>query len=392
MDQVLLDLASKLTGSGYFQPLVILLAAGAGILLLNVLTQAFVEHFKERAGRRNLVERHLRPVIDAADRLISRISDILITYQLKMRQLRLACVLPSPPEHLAKLSPLSINRFESTAFRLLRFLAIAEYFSRNTIDIPGFRLLDRARYFLNHKIPVGLRGHLFQSTMLRTEVQEEMATRMLDIEPQMRAWDLSVGKFCSAVTSGRFDPSLFDTAQQVFTVDTALLASQQEISRGKPEWRHLLNLAQLAVYLIDFSQELGRASTWEEQRTFLVRLIVQWNGDSVKPRYFYEPGDLETRNYLDTYPGRVLPAGALATIFGRIGEALHLSRPVGRFVIYCKLNIRGGRFRRRHDTKAIRKWGIKIRTPDGWQRLRLRDKLYALYADVGRYAQRRIVD
>ena len=152
-----------------------------------------------------------------------------------------------------------------------------------------------------------------------------------------------------------------------------------------------LALIHLCVYLIDFFQEFDNNCRWEEERVVFVRIIVQANTASVRHRYLYEPGDLVTGNYLDTYPGRLIPPPLLMSILVALLDRVRLLRPLERLTKWLKLNLRGGRYRRRHDTKRIGSYGLRIRAAGRWRDLRYSDDVRTVYQALRDYESARMV-
>jgi hypothetical protein len=367
-----------------------LIYAGAALILVNIISHLVIEVVRERVERKQAIVRYLRPVLKTVADLISRLSDILIVYHEKYQSILISYNPECISDRFKILCPLDMNRHESTAFRLINFLLVAEYFRRKTTDTPTFDLLERAEYYLQHKFPVALRGNLYSHHLLATEVQEELAAAILRLYNKPAA-DFSIGDFCNLLSSGNYDIKLFNAAMKFFFVNLSLLKNKQEIDRNSDEWRHILTLAHFGVYLIDFFQDLGNNCQWEEQRLFFVKMIKVWNSGSVRSRYLYEPGDLSTSNYLDTYPGRLAPRGMIYGLMESLAELLDLQRLRSRFTKYIKLNRRGLKFRRRHHTKFIHSWGIRIRGSNNIWDLKISDDLQTVYDEVTRYLQTRLV-
>jgi len=390
MQQFLVD-AARLITSDYASFALTLISAGVAIILVNILSHRLIEAYKQKSERRQTVTRHLRPVLKAAADLVSRLSDILITHQEANLKIFNNPQFHDTASNPRTLRPSGITRHESTAFRLINFLLVAEYFRRKTADTPSFDLLERSEYYLQHKIAVALRGNLYGCPLLATEVQEEMAAGILRSFGDKPAADFSIGDLCDLLSSQKYDAELFKAAMRVFQVDTHPLGNRQEIDRNALSWCHMLTLAHFGVYLIDFFQEISDNCQWEEQRLFFVKLIKEWNSSSVRHRYLYEPGDLSTTNYLDSYPGSLAPRGMVLSLSVRAAGVFHMERGFSRVTKFVSFNRRGLRFRRRHHTKAIHSWGLRIRGSDRTWEVRMHDDLHTVYDEVKGYLKKRLV-
>jgi hypothetical protein len=388
MEEFLIDVArSAGNGPGAFVwPLIL---AGAALILVNILSQRIIQRLSDTAKRREEVTHHLQPVLDAAADLVSRLSDILIAHQQTYLRIFQAYDPQSAVSRLGALRPVDMNRHESTGFRLVYLLALAEDFRRKTAGTRTFPLLERADFYLQHKIAVALRGNLYGHQLLSTEMQQEMAAAALRSPKVKQALDFTTGDLCALMSSGAYDPQLFKAALDVLCVDTAALGADKEIDRNSEAWRHILSLAQLGVYLIDFFHDLGNNCQWEQQRVFFVKLVCEWNQASARYRYLYELGDLDTGNYLDSYPGELAPRGVVYSLTGLLAEILHLRRAVGRVTKFMSLNRRGLRFRRRHHTKTIHSWGIRIRGDGRTWELDIRKDRRTVYDDLKAYLRAR---
>ena len=191
--------------------------------------------------------------------------------------------------------------------------------------------------------------------------------------------------------STEYDLALFNETLKFFSVDVSPLLESQEIKRDDDTWKHLLTLAHLGVYLADLCQDFGRTSQWEEYRIFFARLIKEWNKDSVKERHLYEAGDLKTNNYLDSFPGRLSPLDSLENMVRRLLYTLYVGRPIERIWKSVVLNLRGSRFIRRHDIKAVGKLGLEIKEKGTWKKFNWGDELPEVYEAVRAYSKRRLI-
>lgn len=383
--------AAKAQASSFGGLLLPLVLAGIALILVNTLSARFIGWWSERVGRRQELQRRLRPVLKAAADLVSRLSDILIAHQSTYLAMYKTYKDQDKLARFKSLRPLEMNRFESTGFRLVNLLLLAEEFRRRTSDTPAFRKLERAEFFLQHKIPVALRGNLYGYQLIGTEAQEEIAAAALRSFNNRPGSEFSVGDLCSFMSSGTYDRELFNVAVKVFQVDTTCLQDASEIDRNAAAWLHILTLAHFGVYLIDFFQDLANNCQWEEQRLLFVKLIKEWNTGGKRHRYLYEPGDLEGTNLLDSYPGRLAPRGFAFDVARRLAALLRVNRLASRIAKYLTLNRRGLKFWRRHHPKTIHSWGIKIRGQDRVWTIKLRDDLRTVFRDVGTYLESRSV-
>jgi hypothetical protein len=390
MYEVLVRVAEAFKGErfGLFLALVL---AGSVLIAVNAVSHALIEILKGRSQRRALVTRALRPALGASERLISRMADIFVTHQERMAGIIREYDALASRDRLPTLTPISMNRHESTAFRLAHLLSLIQYFLRETVDTPTFPLLERANYYLEHKIRVGLRGYVYNIALMSTKVQEEIGEQFFQYAGEKNPFDLSADRFLSFLTSRRDGPDLFTALMTTLHVDTTPLVKGQDLVRAEKNWCRMLALAHLSVYLIDFFQEFENNCRWEEERVLFVRLIVQWNADSTRHRYLYEPGDLSTGNYIDTYPGRLTPPSPLMSICIDGLERLRIRQAIERFVKWTKVNLRGGRYRRRHDSKRIHGWGVSIKTAQGPRDLRSSNDLLSVYQALKAYESTRVV-
>lgn len=358
-----------------------LVLAGTGLILVNVLTHRLVAQASFRARRREQVARNLKPLLRATADLISRLVEILITHKRAVVEAISAYDPAGLDTRLdsAIQTSADLNRHETTAYRLINYLTLANYFGRETSGIAPFPVLDRAEYFLQHKVAVGLRGNLYNMNFLSTELQEDLATSYLECDRTLRATDLSSGIFLAHVKAKKYPRDFFRRALDLLGVVPPFAHSQDAIDRSKKEWKHTLVLAHLAIYLIDFYQELGNDPQWEEHRVFLVRLVRQWNADASKHRYLYEPGDLESADYLRTFPARrTSRESSLYSLPSLFGLRDALSR-TGKWIT---LNLRGARFGRRHHPKRLKSWGTRIKLGKRSFDIRWDSDLWEVYTNV----------
>ena len=255
------------------------------------------------------------------------------------------------------------------------------------------------QYFLQHKIATGAKGNLFGLGFLSTETQEDMAANYLKCDPSARAADLTAGSFLNHLQAGKYPTVLFQKALEFVGVIPPYYDTWGVMNRTEQKWKHTLVLAQFVIYLIDFYQELAQDPQWEEHRVFFVRLVKQWNADiNGKSRYLYVHGDLNSDNYLDTFPSNrtsrqsavfssSLFRMAISCVTAAVVlEALYftgilawkhvwplllffvlflivekIGRPLSYLIKWCGLNIRGSRFGRRHYPKRIGSKGVTVK-------------------------------
>ena len=349
-----------------------LLLSGTGLILVNLATHRLVARHDFRVRQREQMDRHLKPLLRGTADLISRLVEILIT----QKAATVDAIRDYAPDDLDKRltkelpTAAELNRRETTAYRLVNYLALSASFSRETSGLSPFPRLDRAEYFLQHKLAVGLRGNLYGLSFFSTELQEDMARAYLESNSDSRAVDLSAGMLLANLKSGRFPLDFFRRALDFVGIVPPYAAGQGSatgqvappnasfrVDTAAEAWKHTLCLAQFGVYLIDFYQELANDPQWEEHRVFFVELVRQWNVAANKRRYLYEPGDLKTNDYLRTFPAQRtsrqsalygLPLFGLRDVLSRLRTAV-------------VLNLRGSRFGKRHHPKVLRRWGVRIK-------------------------------
>jgi hypothetical protein len=394
----MLDLVQILQSIGALPKVFLtLVLAGATLIFVNTITDTLIHYVRSRARRNDHVTRHLKPLLRATADLITRISDILI---LKKPAI-IEAINDYDEDDVSRIKDLSPTEFFSnkhvtTAYRLIDFLAIAKYFGRQTAEISSSPRLDRIEYYLQHKILVGLRGNLynFKIKSLNAAMQENLAISYLECDRSRRAADLSIGNFLSYLKEGKYDITLFKAALDFFDLDISKAKIEDRPNLESNEWKHTLNLAHLSVYLIDFYQELAVDPQWEEYRIYFVSLIRYWNASASKKLYLYQPGDLESNNYLDTFPTKWTSTQSIVGVqlsrifrFLRISENKRLNRVKKRI----SLNYRGARFGKRHHPKKIRSWGLQIKTRHGYHKVRWDDSLETVYSTVKTYLRSRLL-
>lgn len=380
---------------GYLKLGITLVIVGASLILVNVATHALISNFQERKKDKEKVKRTLKPLLRAAADLISRIVEIQITENPALKDAITNYHSGYPENRLETLVPDKMNRLESTAYRLVLFLSLAKYFERETCDISTLPLLDRIEYFLMHKIAVAMRGNIYQLKLLGTELQEEIATNYLDHANQRRATDLSIGSYLfhlNDADKGKYNSKLYESAMKFFTYDLESTKIGDIIDRNNKHWKQRLVLAHLGIYLIDFYQEMAIDPQWEEHRLFFVSLVRQWNADAPKHLYLYEPGDLEKKNYLITFPAkRTSRQSDIFNVFRLVPDLFGLRELVQLRIKHFSLNVRGSRFGKRHHTKSIHSWGVSIRAKSQSYNIKWDDDLITIYENVRNYLRVRFI-
>lgn len=367
--------------------------SGIVLIVVNLLTHMGINYVQTRSQQVAQVRQKLNPLLHATADLVSRISEILITNNKSMLEAIASYEPETLPKRIKYLSVLNINRHESTAYRLVNFLALSAHFTRKTADLPAFPLLDRIDYFIHHKIAVALRGNLYGLRLLNTELQEEIAARYLDRDRSLEAVDLTLGQFVDALKEGDYDASLFKASLDLFSLDCVVVKMTSPIDRNSDKWKHALVLAHLAVYLIDFYQELAVDPQWEEHRIFFVRLIRQWNTDAPKHLYLYEQDDLEGDNYFDTFPAhRTSDQSVLFSLSQMIPKMFGFRMWIARQCKTIRLQYRGSRFGKRHHPKSIESWGVSINVGARVYEIRWTQDLKSVYDDVRAYLKVRLLD
>jgi hypothetical protein len=350
-----------------FVPLV---AAGIIFVLVNTLSHIAQQQYNERRAHKQTVEKALAPLLNATSDLISRIGEILVFQRpsmlesLRTQKDKMASEILGDGK-LDMLRPEQLDRVQSTAYRLLRFLVFVHHFYRITADVPLFSRLRHANYFLQRKISTSLKGGLYSAVLLSKETQEHIAAEILDLEHSRSASDFNVGYFCRLIRDGDLDPDLLRLAVQVFLVDPEPIKEYKEIDHHATNWHKILALAHFGVYLIDFFQDLSQSPRWEEYRIFFVALIRHWNHKAVATRYLYDMGDLDagSNNYLDTYSDRLAwghPLYWIERFIPKSRRRVSLKTRYRRFIKGRVLLARGARYVGAHHHKDVGGKGLVI--------------------------------
>lgn len=389
MENLLADFALRFSEAGELLGLVLaLVSAGIVLILANTVTHSLQNRFSERRRHRLRVERHLEPLLDATSDLVSRIGEIIVFQRPSMMQ---ALGMYDRGAELPKFDPQNLDRHQSTAYRLIKFFAAARSFQRNTADIPTFSLLRRVNYYLERKLPTAFKGNLYQIEGIPKEVQECIGDDLLD-QKRGRVTDLGVRNFCNLVNDASFDAGLLRYALDFFAVDPLPLKRHDNIDPQSENWRHLLSITHVGIYLIDLFQDLGRNPRWEEYRVFLVALVRQWNRSASARRYLYEKDDAapEARNYIDTYSERVAwrhAAFRIAHLVPRIELLGKLRRRLQRLARWDVVRKRGKRYVGPHPPKWAHGKGLYIGGGSVLTDLRWDDDLESLHDAVCYYLQ-----
>ncbi len=370
-----------------------LVVVGIVLILVNTFSDYLIRSREERRRQFKLVTSHLKPVLSATSDVISRICEIIVT----QRPHTLGAIARYDPlkheERVVQISQFTMNRHESTAYRLIRLLGLSNQFLHKTAGTPSFPLLDRAEYFLKHKMAAGLRGNLYGISFISRELQLEMATVFDKSQERDVARELSIGEFCDLVKKDEFARHSYKLALDLFAVDCTPLITNKPVDRNDENWKHILALAHLCVNLIDMDQTLGGHAQWEEYRVFLVRLIRQWNSDLQQPLYFYQIGDAKPeKSYLDTYPGNVTSLSTIAAILAKIPGWTRCRGMFERIGKYFRLNIRGIRYGRRHSTKRLNRKGVKVYADKEWEEFNLDMDIRPLHEKLKRFLERRMAN
>lgn len=332
--------------------------------LLLILVNAFSHYLREWITQKlnrdkeksELVQKNLKPLLNATSGLVSRIVEIIIHYQ----PTTIKDIQRYDPNNLAERIKRiyndedTMNRHESTAYRLVLFLSLLKYFQTKTSEIVLYPLLDSLQEFTEHKIPVGLRGNLYRFKLLSTQVQERMSS-LFDFDGNPRPSDFSLSHFRELLNKSQNTQKVFKLALDYFNIHIGPLRDHETVAPTSKEWKHLLAVCHATVYLMDFFQDYDQNSQWEEYRVYLVRVIKEWNEHNAKKSYLYHIDDLRSTNYLDTYPDSVLigfPLWRRVILFGW----------TKRRAKYLALRRRGKLFAKRHHKKKIVPRGVRIYT------------------------------
>lgn len=356
MDNLVADYATNPTGLQTFWAVFF---AAALFVVVNIVSHAVQERINEARRHRLLVRSSIEPVLGAASDLISRLCEILV-YQRKSMVNSLTAI-DRPDIMTAPANQL--DRVQSTAYRLLRFLVCSHYFQTATASTPHFSQLRRAYYFLQRKIPTAMKGGFYQIKLLAKEEQEFMAAEVCDCDSLASVEKLNIGRFSRLIKSGEVDPVIFGELIAVLTVDPSPIETRGNVDPNDLNWRRLIAWAHIGVYLIDFFQDLRESPRWEEYRIVLVSMIRQWNVSATKTMYLYHKGDLHTGRYLDTYSERLcwrrFPYWFERLVPGGKGLESQRSR-YRRWVKSRVLTHRGRRYEATHRRKQPTNEGLQL--------------------------------
>ncbi len=361
-----------------------LFLTGAALILATLISHGLIDAFKARSQRRRHVSRHLMPALSVADELVSRLTEILVWQKSSMLESVAEYDRGTALERMRNLRPDEMTRIESTAYRLIHFLATAALFRRATLDTPRFGMLDRATFFLRHKIPVALRGLVYDlNSGISTETQDALGTEFFDHDRTRTALDLSPGLFCRYLRSGEYPKELYLTAQAFFAVDTRPLTEDAVVDPRSPDWRRIIGLVGLTIYLVDFVASLAQSPQWEERRVYLVKLIKEWNKLAPRRVYLYAERDVDAESFVGTYPGRATSRNPLLALIDLVPEKWAVRRHAGRAYRRGAAWWRGRRFTHRHAAKKICDAGVKVRLGDGtWKLFSWHKDLKEVHAEI----------
>lgn len=332
-------------------------------IFVNTVSHSIQEMINERRKHRLLVVSAMEPVLGAAADLISRLCEILVYQRTSMVK---ALARDDRPD-ISTAAANQLDRVQSTAFRLLRFIVLSHYFQAATADTPQRSLLRRANFFLQRKIPTAMKGGYYQVDLLPKEEQEFIAADVCDFSSYSSVLKLNIGSFSRLFKDGKIDRSAFADLVKFLIVDPGPIRDGGEMDRTSVNWRKLLALAHVAVYLIDFFQDLRNSPRWEEHRLVLVSLLRQWNSAATNPRYLYHKGDLQTDSYLDTYSERICWGRSLYALerFVPGGTGFNSYRTAfRRWVKGRVLRKRGRRYEGAHRVKIPSSAGLKLEGPE----------------------------
>ena len=381
MDNFVADLVQQSPG---FQTFWAVFLAAMVFVLVNTVSHAIQETINERRRHRVQVKSELAPVLAATSDLVSRLCEILV-YQ--RRSMISALEAKEHPDILVAPAT-KLDRLQSTAYRLLRFLALSHHFQASTANIPLFSHLRHAYYFLQRKLPTSFKGGFYHASLLSKEEQEFIAAEICDDDSLVDVEKLNISRFAKLLKSQRIDIQVFDSLVKALEVDPAPIKDRQNINHNDQNWRKLLAWAHTTVYLIDFFQDLSDSPRWEEHRIVLIGMIRQWNIGETNPIYLYHRGDLQTNRYLDTYSER-LCWGSFVYWFERLvpGDQ-DLDSPRNGYRRWVKkrvLNRRGKRYEATHRRKRISSRGIHLQGSDKLHEIIYTGRLASIHEGVLHY-------
>jgi hypothetical protein len=270
------------------------------IVILNVIFHAFKELFNRWHSRRSeenaAIDQALRPLLVGTSDLVARLVELLVQQGSRLQRERWEPLRTGPDS--PALSVIGISRFHSTVVRVIAFLALRELFRRKTLSMRS-RRLERIRFYLERKIPAAFKGNIFSAQILSTEEAEAIGEYFA---PDSGIADLTVMALIEKINEepGRtfFNYIGGHISVSMQTLGQAISSHQIPSS---DEGHRILSLAHLAILLLDFDQDLEDTPHWEEHRIVLCGFLKKHNQTMNKRVFLYRRGDLESKNYLDTY-------------------------------------------------------------------------------------------
>lgn len=358
--------------------------------------------------KRDVLAAHLTPLLGIAEQVASRLLEIVTGSDKKMEaalaRYRVARPLIeqlSGRFHSLQSEAIEFDRHESTAFRLINLLTSMQEFAVGTLDIVGHKKLSDALEFVDGKISMGLRGNLFMSREgytppLSTETQERIAAQFYCAE-SVFPLGLNVKEFLAEVGRGApgiravaavleflaVDPK---TVKELYSADTNLFSPPTD------EQRHLLNVIQATVYLIDFYQDLGNTPHFEEQRFLLVKILKIWS-EKVKRLYLYRPDDLKSESYLASYSDVMARQYIRSSCYREF--VYFFSKTTDDAVRRTALAYRSKKYQKKHALKIVTKTGLTIHSPtsENIYVFRIGDDLKTIHSQFANYMaqERRLI-
>lgn len=277
------------------------------IVVLNVLFHTFKEWFNryytERSQNRLAVDQDLRPLLQATSDLVSRLIELILQRGSRLQQ--------APWKPLAekdRLPPVELDRFHSTVVRFIAFLALRETFRARTMRLHAPRL-DKARFYLDRKIPAALKGNIFGAELLSGEDAEVIGEYFAPTSDTPTITPLTIlnnmrtarGRTLFNHMGSRLSISI-DALRGIFTDDH--IANTSDTKR-------ILTLVHLTIMLLDFFQDVSGSAQWEEDRMVLCKLIAKHNLSRDKKTFLYKHDDLSGADYLTSFSPHAVPAGTL---------------------------------------------------------------------------------
>lgn len=166
---------------------------------------------------------------------------------------------------------------------------------------------------------MSLRRYIYHHSPLTSENQEDISLAMYvggnDISPV----DFHKRLFFKSVEDNLIYKEAFDAVIDFLTFDKNTINTEMDLK--STDWRRYVAICHFCVYLIDLYSIFGNTPEWEEFRLYFVATINEWNemaGNRMRNKvYLYEVGDLNSANYIDTFPSSVLANNIPSRIFER---------------------------------------------------------------------------